>query len=102
MGYLQASLAEELKLSSQHCVNQPCVEVCSLFGSDCRTVCDRSMDGVEVCTGDDGVVGESVFTRCDDVDVVGNWELGIMGGVIIAVAAGGDFEDGSSLTVTSL
>jgi len=41
---------------------------------------------------DDDVVGESLFTRCDDVDVVGS------DGVILAVAAVGDFEAGSSLT----
>jgi len=45
---LPASLAEELKLSSQHCVNQPCVEVCSLLESDRREVSGRSVDGGDV------------------------------------------------------
>jgi len=42
----------------------------------------------------DGVVDESLFTRCDDVDVVGSDGIGINS----AVAAVGDVEDGSSLT----
>jgi len=43
---------------------------------------------------DDDVVGESLFTRCDNVYVVGSDGIG----VILAVAAVGDFEAGSSLT----
>jgi len=53
-------------------VNQPCVEVCSLLVPDRLTACDRSVDGGDVCASDDGVVCESLFTRCDDFDVVGS------------------------------
>jgi len=49
-----------------------------------------------VCASDDddGMIGESVFTRRDDVDVA----LGDVVSVILGVAAVGDLEAASSLT----
>jgi len=43
-------------------VNKPCIEACSLLVPDRLTVCDRSVDGGDVCASDDDVVGERLFT----------------------------------------
>ena len=84
---LRASLAEELKLSSQPSAHRPCVEASSLLMPHYSKECD-------VFASDGGVIGESAFTRCDDVDVAECDEIG----VTLAVTTVGNLGAGSLLT----
>jgi hypothetical protein len=64
---LPASLAEELKSSSQHSIHLPCVEASSLHMPHTSVMCDQdNNDGIKAV--DDNMIDESKFIRCDDVD----------------------------------